>query len=163
LKSITHNFFSAGVGLFVVAHIGLFLPFSLLFAVWLALSTNFAIDAVGHSMKSGRTARSWTTHSVFTAPLWGATIGFLTIAVPANLLHYAPTTDLQYFSVAVGALASYSHLLLDSLTEGGVYLGRSRIALAHFSNNNFLLNSCFILLGVLLGISGVESSLPGGP
>lgn len=160
LKSITHNFFSAGLGLLAVAQFDYYFPFSLVLVIWLVFSTNFAIDALGHSGMGGRARRTWTTHSVFTAPIWGAAIGIITIVVAGNLLHSSPGLGLPFFSAGLGVLASYSHLLLDALTEGGVYLGRSRIAIAHFSNNNFLLNSVFILLGVLLGITGVTLSSP---
>jgi len=40
--------------------------------------------------------------------------------------------------------------LLDVLTEGGVYLGRRRVALAHLRYDNVILNGAFAFIGVLL-------------
>jgi hypothetical protein len=85
------------------------------------------------------------------APLWGVSISLLSVVIPTRFLgNYELTAGFLVFSASVGVLASYSHLLLDSLTEGGVYLGGGRIAIAHFRNGGFLLNSCFILLGLLM-------------
>jgi len=131
------------------------LPVSLLLGAWLGVSTSFAIDAVGHTKRNGRKVRSWTAHSIFTAPLWGASLGLLTIAISTKLTGVALGDELLVFSTAMGVLAGYSHLLLDSLTEGGIYLGRKRAALAHFRNSNLVLNSVFVVLGVLLALAGL--------
>lgn len=153
-KSVTHNVFSAGLCIFAVVFFGAFLPVSLLLAVWLSFSVNFVIDVLGHSKRARGPVRSWTTHSVFTAPLWGASPGVLTAAFVAGTLQLAPADDLLELSAVLGALAGLSHLFLDSLTEGGVFLWRRRrIALAHLGNGGVLLNATFSFLGILLVVA----------
>jgi len=53
-------------------------------------------------------------------------------------------------AVGIGAVLSYSHLLLDSFTEGGIYLGRRRLAIAHLRYNNPVANGAFTALGAIL-------------
>ncbi len=60
------------------------------------------------------------------------------------------TAPQTLFVAGLGIVLAYSHLLLDALTEGGVYLWRRRIALAHLRYNNLILNGAFAALGVLL-------------
>ena len=64
------------------------------------------------------------------------------------VLGQAMTTPL--FVAGLGAVLAYSHILLDALTEGGVYIGRRRAALAHLRYDNLILNGTFTGLGVLL-------------
>ena len=47
-------------------------------------------------------------------------------------------------------MLAYSHLLLDSLTQGEVHLGRRRVALAHLRYDNGVLNGAFAALGLLM-------------
>ena len=54
------------------------------------------------------------------------------------------------FWTIMGVLVSEEHLLLDSLTQAGVYSWRRRIAIAHFRYDNVALNLGFALLGILL-------------
>ena len=130
------------------------MPFSLLLAVWLAVFVNFAIDVLGHSRRARGPVRSWITHSVFTAPLWGVGLALLTVVFVGGALRLTPGADILELSGMLGALAGISHLFLDSLTEGGVFLWRrKRIALAHFGNGNILLNSALSFLGILLVIA----------
>jgi len=131
-----------------------FIPLSLLLAVWLAVSVNFAIDALGHSRRARGAVRSWITHSIFTGPLWGVSLGLLTMVLVGSALRLTPGDDILELSGVLGALAGLSHLFLDSLTEGGVFLWRrKRIALAHIGNGNILLNSVFSFLGILLVVA----------
>jgi hypothetical protein len=126
----------------------------MLLAVWLAVFVNFAIDAVGHSRQARGPVRSWITHSVFTAPLWGLSLALLTVVFVSGALQLTPGDDILVLSGMLGALTGISHLFLDSLTEGGVFLWRKkRIALAHIGNGNILLNSAFSFLGILLVIA----------
>lgn len=55
-------------------------------------------------------------------------------------------------SMAIGALIAFSHLLLDSVTQAGVYSLRNRVALAHFSYDNPFLNIGFALIGIGLAV-----------
>jgi len=155
MKAVTHNLFSVGVEVYFVSVVRAFWPSSLLLGAWLAVSTGFVIDALGHSGREGMSVRSWATHSVLTAPLWGAFIGLSTPLVATSLLRVTPDVRLLGFSALLGVLAAYSHLLLDSLTEGGVFALRHRIAIAHFGNNNLVLNSAFSLFGIVLCLAGL--------
>jgi hypothetical protein len=157
MKSITHNVFSLGLELLAASTAHIFLPGSLLMAAWIALAVNYFIDFAGHRRRGDRSIRSWITHSVFTAPLWGAAIGLFTVFVYTRLFQATVGFELYPFSAVLGFLAGYSHLFLDSLTEGGVFLGRTRIAISHFGNNGILLNSVFVGMGVLLGVAAVAA------
>jgi hypothetical protein len=155
MKSVTHYVFSVGVGVYAASVVHLYLPVSLLLGAWLGVSTSFTIDAIGHSRRGDRKVRSWTTHSILTAPIWGALLGLLSVFVLYRLVQISPGSELLAFSAGMGVLAGYSHLVLDSLTEGGVFLGRSRLAIAHLRNNNLILNLVFAGLGILLILAGL--------
>jgi len=151
LKELTHDAFSLGVGLYLVCHVEQPLsPYTLLLVVWLAFVTNELIDVLGHSTRGGRPVRSFWTHSVFTAPMWGIAASLVSAYLLAIALGKATTTSEAVFVAGLGIVLAYSHLLLDALTESGVYLGRRRVALAHLRYDNLILNGVFIGLGALL-------------
>ena len=156
MKSLTHHVFSVGLMLFVLSRFG---PTAVVFApaaVVGAVLTNIVIDEVGHSRREGALRRSWATHSVLTAPLWGGVVWVLVLLVPALPAGVAlPSVLLVHFAL-LGAVSGSSHLLLDSLTEGGVFgVGFQRRAVAHFQYDNPLLNFGFCALGVLLAAAAV--------
>jgi len=137
MKLITHYIFTAGLLVWMLpGYLGFLL------SVWLAFSVNRLID-FGHTHKHGFSSRSWVTHDLFTAPLWGLAVGFLT--------YYA----LQYANVEIslvilaGLVSALSHLFLDSVTESGIFVSGKRKALAHFSYNNPFINAVFIVAGLL--------------
>ncbi len=69
---------------------------------------------------------------------------------------FPPHLVLLGFFTSLGFLSGWSHLLLDSLTEGGVFdLDGKRRALAHFAYDNPLLNLGFSALGVALVLMAV--------
>ena len=150
MKLITHVVFGAGPGYALLAS----MPGSFgalvdgVLAVALSYAVNYLIDVIGHGGRDGRSARSPVTHSVFTAPLWGAAVGYLVWLAVASLGLSGPS--LQWPPVILGVVAACSHLLLDSITEGGVYFTTGRVALAHFGNGNVLLNAAFVLCGIAL-------------
>ena len=88
--------------------------------------------------------------------MWGASLGVATVFVTAGLLGVALRGQLVELACALGAIAAYSHLLLDALTEGGIFGLRHRIAVAHFGNGNAVLNSTFVLIGIALGLEGLH-------
>jgi len=148
---MTHGAFSLGVGLYVTYHIDQTpTPAFLILVVWLAFATNQLIDILGHVTKGGRPVRSFWTHSVFTAPLWGIGVALVSAYLLDTIAGEAMSTSQAVFIGGLGIFIAYSHLLLDALTEGGVYLGRRRVALAHFRYDNLILNGAFTALGVLL-------------
>ena len=115
----------------------------LLLAFWLSFSVNRLID-LGHTHKSGYISRSWVTHDVLTAPFWGAGVGLLTYFALLYAGIFAPV------AIAMGAVSALSHLLLDAVTEHGIFVARKRKALARFSYNDPRLNALVMLSGALL-------------
>ncbi|MDA4118657.1 MAG: DUF1286 domain-containing protein [Thaumarchaeota archaeon] len=150
MKALTHNIFSVGLGLYLVLRLAQQPLLEVLLVIWLAFATNGVIDSLGHRTRGGMAVRSFVTHSIFTAPLWG-------IAVAVSSLYLLDLMTGQKIGIAqlsaaagLGVLLAFSHLFLDALTEGGVFYGRHRMALAHFSNNNEILNGIFAGLGAVL-------------
>ncbi|MDV3278025.1 MAG: hypothetical protein LYZ69_06100 [Nitrososphaerales archaeon] len=92
--------------------------------------------------------RSPLTHSIFTAPVWGAGTAYVLWLAGSALGLVGP--GFEWLIIVSGVLAAYSHLLLDSITEGGVYFLTKRIAIAHFSYSNPALNAVFAAVGLLL-------------
>jgi uncharacterized protein DUF1286 len=150
LKAITHLLFSVGIGVFLVSRFDGPSLLYLVLAVWLAFATNEVIDVLGHFNRGGRPSRSFWTHSVLTAPVWGITVAVATVYFLDRIVGLGMQPLQAIFLYALGAVLAYSHLLLDAVTEGGVFLGRRRVALAHFGYNNPVLNGVFAALGVLL-------------
>ncbi len=149
MKAITHDFFSLGLCLYLEFHIGgPPSPLYLLLIVWLAVATNQAIDGLGHLGSGG--GRSFWTHSVFTAPLWGIVVAMTSVYLLDLIIGQYFTAAQVLFAAGLGIVLAYSHLMLDALTEGGVYAGRQRIALAHLRYDNLILNGAFVALGLLL-------------
>jgi hypothetical protein len=150
LKAITHDLFSVGVGVYLLSRVdGLSnLPY-LILIVWLALATNEVIDVLGHFTRGGTPVRSFWTHSIFTAPVWGIVVAIPSVYLLDRIIGQGVTPS-QSFVSGLGALLAYSHLLLDAITEGGVYLVRRRVALAHLRYNNPIINGAFAALGLLL-------------
>jgi hypothetical protein len=154
LKAITHNIFSLGVGLYLLVRVsGQSSPLYLLLVVWLAIATNQVIDRLGHSARGGMSTRSFWTHSIFTAPVWGIALALASVYLLDVVVGQPMTTSQTLLAVWLGTVMAYSHLLLDALTEGGVYLGRRRAALAHMRYNNPALNGAFAALGILLVVA----------
>jgi hypothetical protein len=154
LKALTHDFFSVGVGFYLLVRIGgQSSPLYLLLVVWLAFATNEVIDGLGHSARGGMSIRSFWTHSIFTAPVWGIALAVASVYFLDAVIGQSMTTSQALFAAGLGAVLAYSHLLLDALTEGGVYFGRRRVALAHLRYNNLILNGAFSTIGILLAFA----------
>ena len=149
MKLLTHVVFGAGA----VAALLPSLPVEVRF--WLAavasVAVNLLIDELGHTAHGRFVARSPLTHSVLTAPLWGGLVGYW-VWLGAGSLGLT-SAGLETAFVASGGGAALAHLLLDSLTERGVYLVKGRVALAHFGSGNGVLNGIFLGLGLVLFLS----------
>jgi hypothetical protein len=150
LKSVTHDIFSLGVGLYLAYHIGRLAPLALLLVVWLAFATNLVIDEVGHVKQGGRPVRSFWTHSIATAPLWGVAIALVSTYLVGRATGHAVGAPQTVLLAGFGVIIACSHLLLDALTEGGVFLARRRVAIAHLRYDNTLLNTAFAAIGLAL-------------
>jgi hypothetical protein len=148
---MTHYAFSLGAGLYLAYHVGQPPTLtSLVLLVWLAFATNELIDVMGHRTQDGRPVRSFWTHSVFSAPAWGLAAALASAYLLDGILGEAMTVPQALFAGGIGIVFACSHLLLDALTEGGVFLGRHRVALAHLRYDNPVLNGTFTAVGVLL-------------
>jgi hypothetical protein len=150
MKAFTHYIFSIGVTLAVLSLQHELSLGSSLMALWLSVSINYLVDVLGHVSRSGRPVRTWVTHSIITAPLWGALVGAVSLATISQAPGSGPLWYALGFWASIGVLISEEHLFLDSLTQAGIYLWRRRIAIAHFRYDNIGLNLGFALLGVLL-------------
>ena len=150
MKATTHNVFAFGLSIFLLSKTGHLSVLSSLVALWLTLAVNTTIDVFGHTRKNDIPTRSFVTHSVFTAPLWGAAVGIATMIVPYSVFNLSADSAFELLGAALGATVASTHLLLDAFTQAGVYLGRRRIAIAHMSYDNPALNLAFFVLGLLL-------------
>lgn len=99
MKALTHDVFSLGVGSYLVFHLERLpvLPF-LLLVVWLAFATNELIDVLGHFARGGIPVRTFWTHSVFTAPIWGIAAAIIST--------YASAAYFQALALSQNASAS---------------------------------------------------------
>ena len=129
------------------------------------------IDLVGHSpsrVHPGIMKRTPLTHSIITAPAWAIAIG-VAVTYATNLLFQPATTfyhirlitlppDMATPIMVSCLLAAFVHLLLDSLTEAGIYVPHlpcredtqifKRWKLAGFQYDNLPLNVSLTLLGL---------------
>ncbi|BBD72443.1 hypothetical protein HS1genome_0832 [Sulfodiicoccus acidiphilus] len=86
--------------------------------------------------------RTPRTHTLPRSVLWG-----LLPSLPFLFLFRDP------LPLALGLLVGPSHMFLDVFKERGIYVkkgGRRRIALAHFSYDDPLVNGLAVLLGALM-------------
>ena len=150
MKAVTHYLFSAGVSLALLSLSGSPDAGRIVFALWLALSINYLIDAMGHASRGGGPTRTWLTHSVLTAPAWGAAVSLASLTALAQASAAALRLTTVLYWTLFAALVSGEHLFLDSLTQAGVYSWRRRIAIAHFRYDDVPLNLGFALVGALL-------------
>jgi len=104
------------------------------------------MDHAGHERKGLTIRRTWVTHSVFTGSALGLFLGILL----AFGFQYANLPFSFVIFALQGFVSALSHLFLDAITEGGIFIFTKRFALAHFSYNNPFLNTGFALLGIFL-------------
>ncbi len=151
MKALTHYIFSLGVGCYLVYRFQRRPEaLTLVMVVLLAFAANEVIDVFGHVARNGRPARSPWTHSIFTAPAWGAGAALASEYLLGQVLGLTLTAPDILLVAGLGVVVAYTHLLLDALTEGGVFFWRRRIALAHLRYDNLILNWTFSALGLLL-------------
>lgn len=125
----------------------------------LAWLCNHVIDGLGHSMHGDIPVRRPRTHSIFTAPIWGLLSALPFYWASEYFSLFQPHTEtlgplisfpsLVWLFVA-GVYVAYNHLFLDSLTEAGIYFTTRRIALAHLRYNERIINTLFVVFGLLM-------------
>jgi len=136
---MTHYAFAIGLLAFLF-------PTYLFSDVILGFAVSFLMDHLGHERRGFVIRRTWVTHSVFTALALGVFLGVL-------LAFGFQYVNLPFSFVAFaleGFISALSHLFLDAITEGGIFIFTKRFALAHFRYNNLFLNTGFSLLGMFL-------------
>ena len=148
MKQLTHYVFSAGTCIYALSVLGLLSLPSILVSLWLSMSINYIIDALGHTL-AGTPSRTRLTHSIFTAPLWGGLVSLASIQVLSRTSPSFLLPSASWFWVSAGILIAMGHLFLDSMTQAGIYFWRDRIAIAHFRYNNLALNAGFVSAGLL--------------
>ena len=154
MKLVAHYIFTVGLLLFTVRYVA---PEMLFYmgAIWSAIATNWTIDRLGHESANGHPRRAFATHSVFTAPWVGIIVTILPVLIGVEVagsyvLPYIQPMDYTLSVLAlVGVVAAFSHLFLDSFTEGGIYIIH-RHALAHIAYNSILANGLAIFAGLIL-------------
>lgn len=142
MRMTTHIVVGAAAAGVVSAEVGCSFECALLSMILSAL-INIAIDAAGHTRRNGRVFRRKATHSFDIIVPAGALLGF-SVALSLGL---APADSLRA-AAAVGAGAA-SHLVLDMLTPGGVYLRGRRVRLPLFNWDNPEVNLVFTMAGLL--------------
>lgn len=173
----THNVVNLGA-VAALLGAGMNQPFILVTIAQLAaILTDKVIDLAGHAQSSRPRImrRTPVTHSVVTAPAWAVLVGVL-VTYATNLLPRQMNTTFLHIPfltlpadtatpiILACLLAAATHLLLDSLTEAGIYVpnlprldGDKRIfrrwRIAGIQHDSALLNTPLILLG--LGTYGV--------
>ena len=109
---------------------------------------NAVIDALGH--ERGFPRRTPLTHTVPRSILWGSASAIPAIAMA--LLYYPPAAGAA--AIMDGLLVGPSHMLLDLVTEGGIYVKKRgkwrRVALAHIKYDDPLANGAAALAGIAM-------------
>ena len=149
----THVVFSIGLTTLIESTLGIS-NIILILGSSLVLSylINFLIDALGHEEKNGFIRRSPRTHTMGRS----FTLGLIISLLVALFLYYmTPIGSYKaLIIVLMGPVIGWSHMLLDALTENGIYVKRRgrwvRFALAHFKYNNIALNWLFIIIGIIM-------------
>ncbi len=132
MRLLTHIVFTMGLVLYATGN-----AYAMVFAVL----AQVIIDVLGHTHSHGYVRRSWVTHD--------AVLSLITVVLPMTLLttYYVGNIVLSAYAMT---LALYSHLFLDWLTEGGIFIMRERVRGLGIPYNQPVANALFILLGILL-------------
>ena len=157
MKLRTHYLFSAGLLALANSLFDHSFYSSLFIAGLVSVIGNSLIDKLGHEMVSFRgeyiPRRTPLTHTVPRSVLWGL-ISVLPIAALAYYVYPYYFAKVLAMLVLDGILVGPSHMLLDALTEKGIYVKRNgrwqRFALAHFRYNDPAANSLAGFAGVVM-------------
>ncbi len=155
MKLKTHNIFTIGI-LTALGSIFTNPIASLISASLLSLIANQIIDTLGHKTNAqGYPVRTPLTHTITRSVFWGlipAVILFLLFGSLDKLPALHLNGEQPYWILLQGIFAGPLHMVLDAITEGGIFVktkGRfKRYALAHIKYNNLFWNMFFQLLGI---------------
>jgi len=153
LKLLTHYVFSMGLLTLLLALGRNPFPESLFLALIMSVTGNLIIDGLGHEERRGYVRRTPLTHTIPRSIFWGALPGIAIII----LLYYLSgrMIELIYVEIILSSLLmGPSHMILDIFTERGIFVKRRgrwvRLALAHFSYNDVLVNGAAMIMGLLM-------------
>lgn len=146
MKLSTHIIFAAGVTAFSMRYIYPVLVIHWPIVIVVAMAMQALIDVLSHETRvvNGRVIHRRTKflHSPLGATLLGLGLGlYLMFVLP-----------FEGFGVIIALLlAAYSHLLLDAITEHGIYVFGKRTSRRRLLRyNNPIANGFFQLIGILL-------------
>ncbi|WP_291764719.1 DUF1286 domain-containing protein [Caldivirga sp. UBA161] len=158
MKLRTHIIFSIGLTALIESALGISNIILLLgSSIVLSYLINLLIDVLGHEERNGFTRRSPRTHTMGRS----FAVGLIVSILVALFLYYMSPIGIYkaLIIVLMGPVVGWSHMLLDMLTENGIYVKRRgrwvRFALAHYKYNNPVLNWLFIIIGVMLLIKSL--------
>lgn len=151
MKLVTHAAFSAGAVFAVATRIlRVDPPLALLLAA-LSVVLQYVIDGLSHSESGGYVRRTPLLHSPSGSLASTAVYVALVLAVARDWTLVPP-------ALLCGLLSSYTHLLLDAITERGIYVRGRRTARRRLArSDNPALNALFLLLGLALFLSALPS------
>lgn len=143
-----------------------------IFIGFTAWAVNQFIDVVGHRppYPGAKPIRLARTHSIFTAPVWGAILSLIISSILLLVVNYNGAAqilrdgNLLYFGVFFGVAIGYSHLALDLITEGGIFIvglvrrrdigmkviANKRYHWAQYRYDNQYVNAFAVINGVIL-------------
>lgn len=150
MKTLTHVVFGFGAAISVMSFLGGSLEESLFISV-LAAGMHPIIDRYSHARGRRGVYRTRLLHSFETLIPLALAAGFL---VGSGM----GTAQAIRASLAFAASAA-SHLALDMLTPGGVFLAGRRVRYPVFRWDDPLANTGFSAIGVLLSVAAVASMI----
>ncbi|MEL9990523.1 MAG: DUF1286 domain-containing protein [Thermoproteus sp.] len=148
MKLETHIIFSLGLVSFALHSLGA-PPYKALTIAFIAsLFGNYIIDKIGHRGH----VRTPLTHTLPRSIAWSL------LSVPLAVLPFGLAS--LPAALMAAALTGPSHMLLDALTEEGIYVKREgkwrRWAIAHFRYNNFVANGIAALAGIIMLVASLS-------
>jgi hypothetical protein len=163
LKFVTHVIVGAGVAAFVAAYMGCSIG-CVAVSIAAGAAAQGLVDQFGHESVGVIPRRIAVTHSpdgatILSLLLWvGTAIVFYQVGVLTSL------ADVLVMGLAVW-LAVMSHLILDLVTEGGIYVSlrsNRRVKLFGFPYNNVMANRMaqFIGMALLMAAMAKVASMP---
>ena len=154
MKLFTHRVFAAGTAGYVADSFSLPLLEVILVMVMASLMQDI-IDWASHEAVYARGRVIFRRTPLFHSPL-GAVLAALIFTGLLLVFTGAYRERLLAYTLTM-LTASFSHLLLDSFTEKGVFIGKRRIFKERvFSNNNPMLNALFTLIGLFLIVAVIS-------
>jgi len=154
MKLKTHYMFSFGLSSLALTIFGVPLIPTIAISLFVSFVGNIIIDKIGHDMsETGQVLRrSPRTHTVPRSVFWGV-VSSLPLLFIIYLIQY-DYINLMIASIISGVIVGPSHMLLDSLTEKGIYVKKNgsweRAALAHRKFDDPLGNGLAVISGIVM-------------